>query len=113
MSYDIYGEPLQCGCCEVHPWVHEEWPCSLCISERNQREQNDRQNESEYHMNMDIELLKDQREELIKALESLIDITNDSQGVAGYHLNGDIAKWDEFEEVTNACVLINRLKGGE
>lgn len=34
MSWDIYGNPLQRGHCEVHPHVHEEYPCSVCISEK-------------------------------------------------------------------------------
>lgn len=33
MPYDIYGEHLQRGHCEVHPWVHEEYPCGICCSE--------------------------------------------------------------------------------
>lgn len=42
------------------------------------------------------------RELLHKALDALSDliaITNDSRGVTGYHLNGDIAEWDEFDEI--------------
>jgi|SRR5690554_1067870 len=35
MSYDIYGNPLRRGHCEVHPHVHEEYPCSICIQENN------------------------------------------------------------------------------
>lgn len=31
MSFDIYGERLRPGHCEVHPHVHEEYPCSLCM----------------------------------------------------------------------------------
>lgn len=34
MSYDIYGEPLRRGHCEVHPHVHEEYPCSVCLAEK-------------------------------------------------------------------------------
>ncbi|MFA5630306.1 MAG: hypothetical protein WC997_02240 [Porticoccaceae bacterium] len=34
MSFDIYGNPLARGHCEVHPHVHEEYPCSVCISEK-------------------------------------------------------------------------------
>lgn len=37
MSFDIYGEHLQRGDCEVHPWVHEDYPCSICLSENAQR----------------------------------------------------------------------------
>jgi len=33
MSYDIYGERLQRGHCEVHPWVAVEWPCPICMQE--------------------------------------------------------------------------------
>jgi hypothetical protein len=30
---DIYGEPLAGGHCEVHPWVHEEYPCGVCLAD--------------------------------------------------------------------------------
>ena len=33
MAFDIYGNNLRRGYCEVHPNVHEEYPCSLCCSE--------------------------------------------------------------------------------
>ena len=39
MSWDIFGNPLQRGHCEVHPHVHEEYPCSVCISEKRQHDQ--------------------------------------------------------------------------
>lgn len=42
------------------------------------------------------------------ALDGLLAIIGDSRGVTGYHLNGDIAEWDEFEEVEQAA----RLRGG-
>ena len=31
--------------------------------------------------------------ELLEALQGLLAIVGDSQGVAGYHLNGEIATW--------------------
>ena len=31
MSWDIYGNPLRRGHCEVHPDVHEEYPCFVCL----------------------------------------------------------------------------------
>ena len=47
---------------------------------------------------------KDAEIERLKVLEEVLSgvlaIVNDSQGVAGYHNNGDIADWDEFEEIT-------------
>ena len=39
MSWDIYGEPLRRGHCEVHPHVHEEYPCSVCIADNRSNEQ--------------------------------------------------------------------------
>jgi len=33
MSFDIYGNHLRRGYCEVHPDVHEEYPCSQCIED--------------------------------------------------------------------------------
>lgn len=37
MAFDIYGDPLRKGFCEVHPQVNEEYPCSLCYSEEAQK----------------------------------------------------------------------------
>jgi hypothetical protein len=53
-----------------------------------------------------------QRDELLAALQGMIDIANDSQGVAGYHLNGEVADWGEFEEWQAACDAIAKIKGG-
>lgn len=49
--------------------------------------------------------------ELLAALEGLMSIANDSRGVSGYHLNGNIAEWDEFEEIGAAVAAINKAKG--
>lgn len=37
MSWDIYGNRLERGHCEVHPWVHEEYPCPTCLSEAREK----------------------------------------------------------------------------
>lgn len=36
---------------------------------------------------------------VVEAARKMLDITHDSRGVDGYHLNGNIAEWDEFPEV--------------
>ena len=51
-------------------------------------------------------------QELLAALEGLLDIVGESDGVSGYHLNGDIAEWDEFEELNAAYDAVNKAKGG-
>ena len=69
MSWDIYGNPLQRGHCEVHPHVHEEYPCSVCISERRQHDEAHRDHEAQHDMILEVEHLKMQRAELLAALE--------------------------------------------
>lgn len=49
--------------------------------------------------------------DLLEALQRLLSIVRDSSGVAGYHLNENIADWDEFEEVENAEKTINEALG--
>lgn len=48
--------------------------------------------------------------ELLAALEGLVGIVDDSNGVSGYHLNGDIADWGEFEEIEMARDVITKAK---
>jgi len=36
MSYDIYGQTLRRGYCEVHPDMHQKYPCDMCMA--NERE---------------------------------------------------------------------------
>lgn len=52
---------------------------------------------------------------LVEALEGLLAIVSDSAGVAGYHMNGDIAEWDEFVEVFLAeeALELYRKQGGD
>jgi len=42
MAWDIFGDHLERGHCEVHPWVHQEYPCQVCYM---QKEQHDRDQE--------------------------------------------------------------------
>lgn len=53
-----------------------------------------------------------QRDRLLAALEGVIAIVNESRGVEGYHLNGAIAEWGEFEEVGEAIEAISFAKQG-
>ena len=39
MGFDIYGNRLLPGHCAVHPYVHEEFPCSICMAERSTQAQ--------------------------------------------------------------------------
>ena len=43
-------------------------------------------------------------------LETVADIINESQGVTGWHMNGTVAGWDEFEELSDIQRTIARLR---
>ena len=55
MSYDIYGNPLQRGHCEVHPHVAEEYPCSVCMADKRQRDTIDRYEEAQVEEHQQLE----------------------------------------------------------
>lgn len=55
MTWDIYGNKLQHGYCEVHPHVPEEYPCYECRmrDQIQENEKSQRQNiEDEYYAAM-------------------------------------------------------------
>ena len=60
-----------------------------------------------------VDSLIGENQRLKNALKDILCIVDDSTGVYGYHLNGDIADWDEFVEIRNANQLISELEGDE
>jgi hypothetical protein len=50
--------------------------------------------------------------ELEEAVRGLLGIVDDSAGVSGYHLNGDVAEWDEFAEVEAARTALKGVSNG-
>lgn len=54
--------------------------------------------------------LKNMLSEIVDAIDGVEAITNDSHGVAGYHLNGAIATWDSFEEIEALCEAGAKLR---
>lgn len=40
----------------------------------------------------------DQRDDLVTAAKAVLNIVNNSNGIDGWHMNGDIAHWGEFDE---------------
>lgn len=51
MGWDIYGQYLAPGHCEVHPHIAESYPCSRCEEEyyQNQRDQDEVEKVEEYY----------------------------------------------------------------
>ncbi len=56
-------------------------------------------------------MLEKQNKELKDALSGVLNITYDSTGVSGYHQNGDIASWGEFDEINYAVTLLENNNG--
>ena len=48
MSFDIHGNSLRRGHCEVHPHVAEEYPCFVCIGDK-RKGSIDREREAAHH----------------------------------------------------------------
>lgn len=53
------------------------------------------------------------RDEALAILAELDLLASDSAGVAGYHMNGDVAKWDEFSELFDGAQALQELKRRE
>ena len=39
MAWDIYGNHLTPGYCEVHPHISQEYPCWICLDEIRREEE--------------------------------------------------------------------------
>lgn len=107
MSWDIYGNPLRRGYCEVHPDVHQEYPCSICMAQKQQQSQPHNELEQlqyEFAQQGDyIRHLESERAVLAAELAALcafrdevVGVMNESEGVWGWHKNHQIATWDEL-----------------
>jgi formate dehydrogenase assembly factor FdhD len=72
MAYDIYGNNLRKGYCEVHPHVAQEYPCGLCDMDRQTQEARRRHEEThrqEYFKDQQIEQLQQEVQRLKEELE--------------------------------------------
>ena len=47
----------------------------------------------------DIEELLEERKQIAEAVKEITDLMCESNGVYGYHRNGDLSPWDEFDGV--------------
>lgn len=63
MAFDIYGNTLRRGHCEVHPHVHEEYPCSVC--DRENRERHEQQQIQQQH----VQTMLAERDKMVTLLE--------------------------------------------
>ena len=125
MSWDIYGEPLRRGHCEVHPYVHEEYPCSACIADKQSSEHRDcRGVEHDLYLAREhIDHLKQERDALaahaenlrlvvsyyLKTLRDLLEDSDSGPIIRHYFDGGDIDKLEAALAEHNTTSLA-RLK---
>ena len=128
MSFDIYGNNLRRGHCEVHPHVHEEYPCSVCIAEASQREQQQRPPycdgdprfcESAHYLAQASEHIKDQERTMatqqarIEALKAAIgNINTQKEIVMKYAKESDrlMAVGRMYQAIADAAALLEAEK---
>ena len=51
--------------------------------------------------------------DMLEALESMLSIISESNGISGWHLNGNIATWGEFQAVIDIEEAIKKARGEE
>jgi len=64
MPYDIYGQPLRRGYCEVHPDMHQEYPCYICLYNAREYQENSEERDH-YEQEMYEQYCKDMISEII------------------------------------------------
>lgn len=65
MAYDIYGNHLHNGNCEVHPWITEEYPCYVC-RQQDLETQRQRKMEKQMYDDMQKDILAHEQNEFAK-----------------------------------------------
>jgi hypothetical protein len=49
--------------------------------------------------------------DMLDTLQDILYIMNNSRGITGWHLNGNIAEWEEFEFFDKIHAVINKALG--
>ena len=88
MPYDIYGQNLRAGHCEVHPHIHEEYPCSQCMIEKEREEQRQaacyQQEREDYERQQELDHLRAENERLSaerSALQAIVNEQAENEGL--------------------------------
>lgn len=99
-----------------NPYTQVEWPelkklAADAIDELNQRliERAEAAMERGKKDQEEIRKLNLKLMKLYNVIKDFINITEDSNGVAGFHRNGDVARWDEFDEIVEIYKVLEEM----
>jgi len=109
MAYDIYGNDLRRGYCEVHPHVHQEYPCDICcrdIEQSNRQNQQNQQGEQIQQSN-DLETVR----VVIDMLIIRIPKSDLDAGSIDVDFNGQYMVQIQKEESSNSWIVTNAMNG--
>jgi hypothetical protein len=109
MAYDIYGNDLRRGYCEVHPHVHQEYPCDICcrdIEQSNRQNQQNQQGEQIQQSN-DLETVR----VVIDMLIIRIPKSDLDAGSIDVDFNGQYMIQIQKEESSNLWIVTNAMNG--
>ena len=65
------------------------------------------------HLNHRLLVAKHDKREILDVLWGFVTIAENSGGVTEWHLNGDVADWDEFEELSSGRAMIAKHREGQ
>ena len=77
MSWDIHGNPLSRGHCEVHPHIGEEYPCSLCLQDSHYRSVASKEQQKRWDLEESFLLLQTENDILKVRFDYLYNHLND------------------------------------
>jgi len=106
MAYDIYGNDLRRGYCEVHPHVNQEYPCDLCcVNNKKEQERNyNKEMQNQYYNDLEkhhsVRVLIDTN--VVRIIKDVLDQNNslDIDFNGSYMIQ--IQKENDIWKVTNA-----------
>lgn len=110
MAYDIYGNDLRLGYCEVHPHVNQQYPCDICYREI---EQNNRQNSNQTPYGNPEQF--DQNIEWVRIVIDMLIIrvpkSDLDAGSIDVDFNGQYMIQIQKEESSNSWIVTNAMNG--
>ena len=110
MAYDIYGNDLRRGYCEVHPHVHQEYPCDICYREIEQNNRNN-QMQNDYYKSIDPSLDTETVRIVIDMLIVRIPKINVDSNSIDVDFNGNYLIQIQKEEGSELWKITNAMNG--